>query len=336
MIPLMRDEQMSKILFASHGSASSDGAARIAQQIAERAGGQLYAVTVLEPLPVVDYGYGMVYARSAEEEESYRTGLRGAVEAQLQRCGVGNCKVNSRSGLVVGEIDAEARDIDADLIVLGTGPHHLIDRVLASETVLQLMQLATVPVLAVPGNLTEMPHRMIAAVDFTATSTRAAEIAAGWSIAGDHLTLVHVRATPVDSGTNELSAVEVIEDRQLADLRERVRTIAHCEIETVELIGDPARMVVQTATQTDSTLIALGTHGYGVWKRLQLGSVASKVIRSATTCVLINPLNAGPCCRPCSSPSLAECGFSRAGWRSAFGSAGSGNADAEPDHGRVA
>jgi nucleotide-binding universal stress UspA family protein len=37
-------------------------------------------------------------------------------------------------------------------------------------------------------------------------------------------------------------------------------------------------------------LIALGSHGYGWWKRLALGSVASKVMRLATRAVLVAPI----------------------------------------------
>ena len=37
-------------------------------------------------------------------------------------------------------------------------------------------------------------------------------------------------------------------------------------------------------------LIALGSHGYGLWKRLTIGSVASKVLRLAGASVLVQPI----------------------------------------------
>ncbi|HEX6965265.1 MAG TPA: universal stress protein, partial [Gemmatimonadaceae bacterium] len=41
------------------------------------------------------------------------------------------------------------------------------------------------------------------------------------------------------------------------------------------------------AEREHADLIALGSHGYGMWKRFMLGSVASKVLRLATCSVLV-------------------------------------------------
>jgi len=37
-------------------------------------------------------------------------------------------------------------------------------------------------------------------------------------------------------------------------------------------------------------LATLGSHGYGIWKRLLLGSVASKIIRLSPLAVLVAPI----------------------------------------------
>jgi nucleotide-binding universal stress UspA family protein len=58
----------------------------------------------------------------------------------------------------------------------------------------------------------------------------------------------------------------------------------------VELQGDPARSLLSYLETSAADMIALGSHGYGLWKRLTLGSVVSKVVRLATTAVLVAPI----------------------------------------------
>lgn len=51
--------------------------------------------------------------------------------------------------------------------------------------------------------------------------------------------------------------------------------------------GTPVEAIVQEAIDTQATLIALATHGYGGIRRWALGSVADKVIRATTTPVFV-------------------------------------------------
>ncbi|HEU4587977.1 MAG TPA: universal stress protein [Gemmatimonadales bacterium] len=54
----------------------------------------------------------------------------------------------------------------------------------------------------------------------------------------------------------------------------------------------PAAAVLDYAKRNGADLVALGSHGYGLWKRLSIGSVASKVLRLATMSVLVVPIGA--------------------------------------------
>ena len=58
------------------------------------------------------------------------------------------------------------------------------------------------------------------------------------------------------------------------------------------LTGVPDREIVRYAKDYDADLIVVGTHGYGPFKRLILGSVADRVIRQALCAVLIVPPSA--------------------------------------------
>lgn len=52
-------------------------------------------------------------------------------------------------------------------------------------------------------------------------------------------------------------------------------------------IGVPAEEVVRTAEAEKAAMIVMGTHGRGGFQRLMLGSVADRVLRSATCPVLV-------------------------------------------------
>lgn len=60
------------------------------------------------------------------------------------------------------------------------------------------------------------------------------------------------------------------------------------------LVGDVAEQIVNFAGEQEGGLIAMGTHGYKGLEKIMFGSVADKVVKSATCPVLtINPYT---CC----------------------------------------
>ena len=58
----------------------------------------------------------------------------------------------------------------------------------------------------------------------------------------------------------------------------------------VEIDGRAASALLEYLDRIQADLIALGSHGYGLWKRLTIGSVSSKILRVATCSVLVQPL----------------------------------------------
>jgi nucleotide-binding universal stress UspA family protein len=93
------------------------------------------------------------------------------------------------------------------------------------------------------------------------------------------LELVHVAPDGAPSATARLEQLK-------AELARETRAT----IQTLELRGDPARSLLEHAERSQSDGITAGTHGYGIWKRLTLGSVASKIVRLSPSTVLIAPL----------------------------------------------
>ena len=285
---------MSKILLAAHGGAGSDGAVRVASLLARRVGAGLEALVVLEPMPVVDYGFGVVASCSPGEEEAIDAQLVADASAQLTRCDARDCTLRSSFGVPATEIAESARTMAADAIVVGLGPHGVVARALGQETVLQLVQVASTPILAVPASVSELPHRVVAAVDFTPTSICAAQTAARWLAAGDALHLVHVRSAHADHDTGR-PPLRVGDDAwRLASLAHELEVADGVSVKTALVDGDPATALLHYADRHDADLVALGSHGYGLWKRLALGSVASKVVRLTTKPVLVVPVASVP------------------------------------------
>jgi nucleotide-binding universal stress UspA family protein len=71
------------------------------------------------------------------------------------------------------------------------------------------------------------------------------------------------------------AALEAAERRSTAD-----------RIETAIVDGPPSREILAYAEETGCDLIVMGTHGRGGLNRLLLGSVAERVVRSATIPVM--------------------------------------------------
>jgi nucleotide-binding universal stress UspA family protein len=279
---------MKNIVLATHGGVSSDGAALAASLLANRLHVPLITLVVYAPIQVMDYGFGASDVPSPEEEAVIEGALAASVTDQLHRCGISAPPPTMRTGIIPMEIAATARALGTGLIVTGLGPHGIVDRALGGETALHLAQDAMAPVLAMPAFATGIPRRVIAAIDFSATSVYAARTAAGWLRAGDELHLVFVAPRP-RHGEVPLPAGQPVLDR-LMRAGEALGVATGVRVEATALAGEPARTLLEHAQRIDADLIALGSHGYGMIKRLVLGSVASKIIRVATCAVLVAPI----------------------------------------------
>jgi nucleotide-binding universal stress UspA family protein len=277
---------MSGILFATRGAASADGAGRIAALLGARRGVAVTTACVLEPPPLLDGGFAPTFVPSPVELEVVRASFRALVAEQMNRCGVSGT-LQVRFGSPPMEIATAAREADADLVVLGLGQHGIVERALGNETALQLVQVASVPVLAVPAEMAQTPKHVLAAVDFSPTSLASARATAQWLAKGDVLHLMYVAGEwhggyPLEQ---RVSAESV-----LAAVARQIETAEGVVIEQSVVEGDPATRILEVASASKADLVVLGSHGYGFWKRLAIGSVASKIIRLTRIAVYVTPI----------------------------------------------
>lgn len=59
------------------------------------------------------------------------------------------------------------------------------------------------------------------------------------------------------------------------------------DLTTEAVIGSPQRVIVETAQEWCADLIVVGSHGYGFWSRVLLGSVSNSVLHHAPCSVLV-------------------------------------------------
>jgi len=281
------------IAVATDGTHDSDGAVRLGVELARRDGVGVALLSVVEPMPFDD-NEGTT---AADTERLTRLAIEqreGELAAQRARTFPGDrswphaIHVGNR----VDEIVKHARHHDASLIVLGLGSHGVFARLLHRETALRVIRTAAIPVLAVPSATAEVPRSAVVAIDFTPASEDAAR--AALDVLGGHGTLYLAHATPrivIPQGDSrpwgEPRASDVL--GRLEAVARRLDIPDDVQVEVVSLHGEPADELVAFAEQQHADMIATGAHGRSAIGRLVLGSVSTKVVRSAPCAVLVAP-----------------------------------------------
>jgi nucleotide-binding universal stress UspA family protein len=91
---------------------------------------------------------------------------------------------------------------------------------------------------------------------------------------------------PLYAGMNTVYPEVYDFDGLSADLRQELQKFTNEELPKVPVtcvveMGDPASAITDYADAENISLIAMPTHGYGIWRRALLGSVTAKVLHDA-------------------------------------------------------
>ena len=266
------------------GSKESVAALNTAAGIARSRRCALHAVSVLQPMS------------TQERNEALRVSLRASELSELLRAlepgsSWSSEAVLGRPARALTEI-AEMRG--ADLVVLGKRQHGTMDRVLGSETTLQVMRMTAVPVLAVEAEV-DTPRTIVAAVDFSSSSLRAAKIALDLMKPNRPGSLYLVFVEPAQElAANEFRLAE--EARFPGDVAVWFRRFidslgSHPGIlaEPIVLSGGTVSAITEFAERVGADIIAAGSHSHGRFERFLLGSVSTGLVRDASCPVLVVP-----------------------------------------------
>ena len=136
-----------------------------------------------------------------------------------------------------------------------------------------------------------MYKQIIVAIDGSENSIRAAKEAA--KLAHNQPTtinLVYVAETDEEFATKAYSGGSGLQEIERRRKIANVETVLkqqniHCQI--IILQGDPVSEIVSDATEKEADMIVVGHHGMSGLRALMLGSTSKKIVKHATTPVLI-------------------------------------------------
>jgi nucleotide-binding universal stress UspA family protein len=284
----------------------SDFSARALRHAIALAGWYKGAVTALHvrprpirPMPWLEYPAALPMETPEQVAQ-----LDEAVRAFVAETAAGaEVQVEIRDGVIVPEIVDKARDMSADLIVMGTHGLGGFERLILGSVAERTLRKAPCPVMTVPhlasaDALAVTFKTILCAVDFSRPSMRALEYALSLAQeAGGRLILVHVleglpEEEPRYSTHYTAQEFRRIREREARDelvaaIPEEART--WCEAELVIGHGKPYRELLRIAGERRPDLIVLGAQGRGAVDLALFGSTAEHILRQSVCPVLTVP-----------------------------------------------
>ena len=291
------------ILLASDGRESTEPALRATRQLATRLGREVHVVGIVEPGPPL-FLPPEVLMQPVDTSATLVGRTRQRITAQLRQ-DLGDrpgWRAEVRRGIPAQAIAAVANECNAGMIVTGLSPHPVVDRIVGSEVPVELSRLTDRPLLAVAPGWERLPRTIVITVDMSGTSERVARFAGELFPDATTVYLVHVMPRQSEAEP-EAASWEAMYERELAAAYARVRATlpATSQVETVTLRGNVAGEVSDFAEYAKADLLVSGVHAHGMFYRMFFGNVATKLLRAATTSVLLVPegdLAASPLAQP--------------------------------------
>ena len=285
-------EKPAPIVVATDGLPQSRGALNTARALADQLHSSIRVIAVHKSLALVIPDGQMLLNPNATA--SMRADLVRRVREQCTLIGKEGPRLDAcdvLNGEPAHVISDAADERHAQLIIVGLGRHELVDRIFGDETALKVVRLSHVPVLAVPERSAAVPRHAIVGVDFSEGSVRAAQTVLRFLDDDGVLELVHViprERLLFDAWVSQEDYTHYVR-RSLTRFMARLTVPRGVHVDDMILSGDPAKELVTYAERTGADLIATGSHGHGFVTRLVVGSVTTKLLRTAACPVLVIP-----------------------------------------------
>jgi nucleotide-binding universal stress UspA family protein len=284
--------EVMRVLAATDGSEHGLNAVVTGAALALRAGASFEVVTIVEVL-LLPPEYAPPGVEPAEYELAFVRDAREAAEQQVEEAGAAGAPIHVRAGLAPQLVNRIADETEADLIVIGASPQPA-GATLVGSTGRRMLYLAQRPVLLASEPRREPLRRVLAAVDLSEMSGRV--LKAAWALAKadeaelrvlyvlEPLPLVLAKAASVDEAERLRHGRE-----QMERVLEGTGLVAEEAVHARMREGRAGHEILEEAQGWDADLIAVGTHGFGFFDRLLLGSTPLFVLRHGQRAALIVP-----------------------------------------------
>jgi nucleotide-binding universal stress UspA family protein len=296
---------MKRILCPVDFSEHSFRALERAVSLADWFGAEVTALHVVPPLPGpgLELPYFPAPLETARElgEQAERKLRDLAISFLAERVPI---ETRVRGGDPWREIAAEAKELPADLVVMGTHGRSGFEHFLLGSVTEKVLRRVSCPVLTVgslqaPRRVGPLFRRILCATDMTKGSARTVDFAL--SLAEENqadVTLLHVIEGLPDQSSGAKLYLAVPEIGPLRrDLTEQAReelrravpdgTRDWCEVKERVDVGVAWRAILHAAEETNADLIVIGAHGRAPVGEMLFGSTSGHVVREAACPVLV-------------------------------------------------
>lgn len=192
-----------------------------------------------------------------------------------------------------------ARDVAADLIVMGAHRRHLLD-IFTGTTIERVIRKGTVPVLMVNNEAQRTYQKVIAPIDMSEASADA--LRAGLStglISNEGATLVHAfpawaRGKMYIAGADAAAIAKYVDDERQNASNELRAFLAANNLEkprwTVRIQeGEAIEVISRVVSDVRADLLVMGTHGRSGFLKTLIGSVTEEALRFLSVDILAVP-----------------------------------------------
>jgi nucleotide-binding universal stress UspA family protein len=289
-----------KILLATDGSEDAARAARAAADLSGKTGAELHVVHAWQEAPQRRYST----VNTAYLSKLYADRAWDLLERQgegIERAGAKVAAAHRRLGRPAEEIVELAGELGVGLVVVGSRGLGAVRRLATGSVSEGVVHHASCPVLVVRGAEGAWPpERVVVGDDGSEEAEKAGELASSIAgLCGAETVVVRAYENPPEpvggwSAEDRRELDEALErERQAFEERAvKLGGAAGVRPETRLAETEPTLALLMAAEEGGrevQTLIAVGSRGLGAAKRALLGSVSSKVVRTARGSVLVCP-----------------------------------------------
>jgi nucleotide-binding universal stress UspA family protein len=281
-----------RILLPTDGSEDAIRATEAASDLARRCGAELHVVHVWHDV--------RGFAHDFVKRELRRQGQE-ILDEQVERIRASGgevTKAHLRRGRTSNEVIALCKEIDADLLVVGSRGLGTVRRILMGSQSEEIVHHAQVPVLVLTGAQDFWPPaRTVIGEDFSDDARKAGELAASiGKLYGAEGLLVYshpdLPEVPPGEARSAVQNLVNMRERDRGMLEERAGALEEMLGSMPEIRisgGYPTNVLLEASQEVQPSLVAVGSRGLAGLIRTRLGSVSTKVVTAAKGPVLVYP-----------------------------------------------